>query len=182
MNSNIKSPLQTKTRWLITQLVFPSLFLFLSFKSPREKIDLDMPVLKREFKIEKAFQKIRIEGDISVTLTNGPAGSFIVEGKEKELNKIRTVVENNTLILDVSRKAIFRRLTLYLPAASLQAIQLNGNGDITSNELIRSAHLLISLNGNIEVKIKTLGTLSFDAAEDIELVTKSPAITTTDIK
>lgn len=174
MKVNNQNIYQNAKRRLIIKLIFPSLFLLVSFKSDGGNGIRKWPILKREFKMDSAFQNIRIEGDISVVLTNAPAGSFIIEGKEIELNKIRPVVESNLLILDLNRKSIFEKLTLYLAAASLQTIQVNGDGNISSTDYIKSAHLHILLNGNIKVSVKTMGQLSFDTAEDIELVQKPP--------
>lgn len=109
-------------------------------------------------------------------LTNDPAGTVIIEGKEKELKKIRPVLKDNILIIDFNRKHLFAKLTLYLSAITLQTIQLNGDANISSIEFIKSDHLHISLNGNINVKVKTMGQLSFDTPDDIELLWKSPLI------
>ena len=112
-----------------------------------------------------------------MVLTNDPAGTVIVEGREKELNKIKTVFKNNILIIDVNRKNIFRKLTLYLSAITLRTIQLNGDANISSIEFIKSDHLHMLLNGKIKVKVNTMGQLSFDTPDDIELLWESPLTT-----
>ena len=155
------------------KLNFPSLFLLFSFRPGEDNEVLKVPVIRKELKVENAFQGIRIEGDISVMLTNDPAGTIIIEGKERELNKIRPVVENNILIIDGNRKNFFAKVTIYLSAVTLRTIQLNGDANISSTDFIKSDHLNISLNGNINVKVKTMGQLSFDTPDDIELSKKS---------
>jgi len=174
MKANIQRLYQTVNRPIIIKLIFPSIFLLFSFKPGESNGVLKLPVIRKEFKIKRAFQGIRIEGDISVMLTNDPAGTIIIEGKKKEVNKIRPVFENNMLIINVKRKNIFAKLTLYLSALTLQTLQLNGDADISSIEFIKSDHLHISLNGNINVKVKTMGHLSVDKPDDIELSCKSP--------
>ena len=154
---------------LIIKLLFPSLFFLFSFKAIKNIDSPKLPAIRKELKVENAFQNIRIEGDISVVLTNDPAGTVIVEGKEKELNKIKADLKNNILIIDVNRTNIFGKLTLYLSAITLQTIQLNGDATISSIEFIKSGHLHMSLNGNIKVKVNTMGQLSFDTPDDIEL-------------
>ena len=156
-------------RPILIKLLFPSLFLLSSFKVVKNIEVPKLPVIRKELKVDSAFQNIRIEGDISVVLTNDPAGTVIVEGKEKELNKIKADLKNNILIIDVNRTNIFGKLTLYLSAITLQTIQLNGDATISSIEFIKSGHLHMSLNGNIKVKVKTMGQLSFDTPDDIEL-------------
>ena len=105
-------------------------------------------------------------------LTNDPANTVNIEGKEKELNKIRPVVENNILTIYANRKYLFSKLTIYLSALTLQTIELNGDGNISPIDFIKCDHLHISLNGNINVKFKTMGEVSFDKPDDIELLKK----------
>ena len=166
-------PCQTIARPLIVKLFLPSLFLLASFKPGANNGVKDLPVIRKQLKVENAFQSIRIDGDISVMLTNDPAGTIIIEGKENELNKIKAGVKNNMLIVNSERKKIFSKLTIYLSAITLRSVQLNGDGNISSNDFIRSDQLHLWLNGNINVKVKTMGQLSLDAAEDIELAGKS---------
>jgi hypothetical protein len=69
---------------LIIKLVFPCLFLLFSFKSVKDIGSPKLPLIKKELKVESAFQNIRIEGDISVILTNDPAGTVIIEGRKRK--------------------------------------------------------------------------------------------------
>jgi len=172
MKTIIKRLLQAIDSSLIIVILSP-LLLFLSFKP----IDADKvpgtPQTRREFKMDSTFQSIRIDGDISVVLTNDPAGTVIMEGKAKQLNKVSALVNNHTLVIDVNRMNLFAKVRLYLSARSLRRMQLNGNADITSVEFIKSDHLHIFLNGNITVKLKTMGWVSLDSPDDIDLVWKS---------
>jgi Putative auto-transporter adhesin, head GIN domain len=137
---------------------------------PVSKLLLPDPVIKKELKVEKAFKGIRIEGDISLVLTNAPAGTVIVEGKQNQIGKLNPIFETTTLVIDASQKNFFSKFTIYLSALALEAIQFNGDGNISSAEFIQSNHLYITLGGAIDIRIKTLGQISFDTREDIELV------------
>ena len=182
MKTYIQRLYQATNSRLIIKLVLPTLFLLFSFKPGEDNGVPGVSVLRKQFKIESAFQSIRIEGDISLVLTNDPTGTVIIEGKENELKKINPVLEKKILIINANRKPLFAKLTMYLSAITLQAIQLNGDGNISSIDFIQSECLHISLNGNINVKVKTMGQLSFDKPDDIELVWKSPSITTSFVK
>jgi hypothetical protein len=165
---------QLITAPLVAKLIFPALLVLISFKPAEATAKPKLPVIRKELKIESAFQNIRIEGYISVILTNDPVGTVIIEGKEKELNKIEPVIKNNTLIMDAYGKNPFAKLTLYLSAKTLKTIQFNGNGNISSIDFIQSDRLNISLNGNIKVKVKTMGQINFDTADEIDLLWKTP--------
>ena len=168
MKANIQSLYKIINRPLLIKLIFPSLFLLLSFKPGDGEKKLS--VVRKELKVESPFKSIRLEGNVSVVLTNDPAGTIIIEGKENLVNKIRTVFENNTLIVDVIPNHWFAKITIYLSAKTLQSLQLNGDGKISSIDFIQSDHLHISLNGDIKVKVKTMGQISFDTPDDIELL------------
>jgi Putative auto-transporter adhesin, head GIN domain len=159
-------------RLLSAKLFFPFLFLLCSFKQEKESNLQKSPVVKKELKIAGSFKNLMLEGNILVVLTNDAPGTIIVEGKEKLVNKIRGILKNDTLTVDLMPNHWFAKLTIYLSATTLQSLQLNGDGKITSVDFIKSAHLNISLNGNINVKVKTLGQLSFDTPDDIELLKK----------
>jgi Putative auto-transporter adhesin, head GIN domain len=176
MKTNIQRLYQTIKRPLTVKLFFPSLFLLFSFRPYEDNCLPDLPVIRKELKVERTFEHIHIEGDISLVLTNDPAGTIIIEGKEKELKKIRPVFEKNVLIIDANRKQLFAKLTIYLSAITLQTIQLNGDGNISSIAFIQSEYLHISLNGNIKVKVKTMGQISFDTPDDIELQLTPPVM------
>jgi hypothetical protein len=176
MKTYIQRLYQAMDSRLIIKLFLPTLFLLFSFKPGEDSGIPDLPVLRKQLKIESAFQSIRIEGDISLVLTNDPAGTVIIEGKENELKKINPVFEKKILIIDVHRKQLFTKFTIYLSAITLQTIQLNGDGNISSIDFIRSECLRISLNGNIKVKVKTMGKISFDSPADIELRMKPSAL------
>ena len=134
-----------------------------------------MGVIRKQLKVDSAFRGIRIDGDISVILTNDPAGTVVIEGRANEMKKIKAGFEKNILIIYAKRKPLFAKLTLYLSAITLQSIQLNGDGNISSNDFIKSERLHMSLNGDIEVDVKTMGELSFDTPDYIELRLKPGA-------
>ena len=169
MKTTIQRPGKISSGLRSIGLIFPFLFLLCSFKPAGNNPLQKSSIVKKELKIKGNFKSIRLEGNVSVVLTNDPAGTIIIEGKENLVNKVRAVFENNTLIVVVNPNHWFPKLTIYLSAKTLQSLQLNGDGNISSIDFIQSDNLHISLNGDIKVKVKTMGQLSFDAPDDIEL-------------
>jgi hypothetical protein len=158
----------------VIRMLGSSLLLLFSFAPGESKGDPHLPGLKKELKMEGRFHRIRIDGDVSVRLTNEPAGTVVLEGNERSLSRIKHSLVDNTLVIDASRKNFFAKLTIYLSAITLQDMQINGFADITSVEPIQSDLLHIFLNGDIDVTVKTLGKLSFDTPEEFELQWKKP--------
>lgn len=174
MNANIQKLYQIITTPPVIKLFFPSLLLLFSFKPGDGTEKQDPPVIQKKMNVDGPFQNVRIYGDVSMILTNEPSGTIVMEGKEKDVNKIRHRVNDNELVIDARRKNYFNKLVIYLPAANLQSMQINGDGDISSTGMIQSDELHITLNGAIDVKIKTTGKVNVDAPRDLELEWKSP--------
>ncbi len=168
MKTNIQKLLQTLNRPIILKLLFPALLLLFSF-TPGGTKKSKVAVIRKEVIIEKPFQSIIINGDISVILTNNPAGAIMVEGNENDLNKIRYKNKNNELILDASRKKSFAQITIYLSATMLKHMLINGDGDISSTGIIKTDDLHVWLNGDINVEINTIGKVSADAYNGYDL-------------
>ncbi|MEO6000314.1 MAG: DUF2807 domain-containing protein [Chitinophagaceae bacterium] len=163
-----------KLQPFIVKIVLPSLFLLFSFKTVEGRGIPDFPKARKELKVDGNFQNIRFDGKASVILTNEPAGTIIIEGKESDLKRIKHALKNNTLTIDVNRLFSSAKLTIYVSALSLQNIQVNGDSDVSSIDFIKSQNLHIFMNGNILVKVKTLGKVSVESPDDIEIFWKSP--------
>ncbi|MBC7886349.1 MAG: DUF2807 domain-containing protein [Ferruginibacter sp.] len=169
MKANMQRLRQTINTLMIT-LVFPSLLSLFSFTPGPGTKAPGLALIQKQVKVENAFQMVKIDGDISVVLTNEPVGRLMVEGKERDVNRIRFTVKNNKLIIDAQRKTSFDALTIYLPATGLQAILVNGDTDISSAGIIKVDDLHISLNGLSSVRVTTTGKLSFDTPYEYELL------------
>jgi hypothetical protein len=174
MKPKIQRLYQTINRPLIIKLFFPSLLLLFSFKSGEGTGGPKLPVIRKEVKVEAPFQRACIDGDISMILTNEPAGTLMMEGNEEAVNKIRYSVKNNELIIDAHRKNRLGELTIYLSAATLKSMLVNGDAHISSIDIIKPDNLQIWLNGNINVKVKTTGKVSIDAYPGYDLFWDHP--------
>lgn len=174
MNAYIQNLYQTISTPPLIKLIVPSLVLLFSFQPGDGTGKQDPPVIQKKMNVEGPFQNVRIYGDVSTILTNDPSGAMVMEGKEKDVNKIKYHVQDNELVIDARRKNYFNKLVIYLPAVTLQSMQVNGDGDISSTGMIQSDELHITLNGAVDVKIKTTGKVNIDAPGDLELKWKSP--------
>lgn len=173
MSANIKNLYQIITKSPVIKLFVPSLLLLFSFKPVDGTEKQDPPVIQKKMNVGGSFQNVRIYGDVSLILTNEPSGTIVIEGKEKDINKIKHRVNDSELVIDARRKNYFNKVIIYLPAANLQSMQINGDGNISSTGIIHSDELHITLNGAIDVKVKTTGKLSVDAPNEYELEWKS---------
>lgn len=175
MKPTTQKPYHVVNKLFLIKLFLPSfVLLLLSFRSGDTTEGKNPPVVQKEMKIEGLFQNVRIYGDVSMVLTNEPSGTVIIEGKEKDIKKLKHSVKNNELVIDARKKNYFNKLTIFLPATTLQSMQVNGDGDISSTDMIRSDELHLTLNGAVDVKIKTTGKLRVNAPNEYELSWKTP--------
>lgn len=112
MKATIQKLYKAINRRLLIQLTFPSLLLLCSFK-PGENIGmLKSPVVRKEFKVDNAFKSILLEGNISLVLTNDPAGTVIIEGKKRSLIR-------STLCLKITYWLLTQTKKIYLQKSPL---------------------------------------------------------------
>jgi len=175
MKGNIHKLFQIINHSLVTRAFIPFLFFLFSFKPGEGLGGRRAPVIQKEVKVEGTFQRVCIKGDISMVLTNEPAGTLMMEGNEKDVNKVKYILKNNELTIDAQKKNRFDELTIYLSAATLKSMLVNGDADISSTGTIHT-DLQIWLNGNVNVEVKTTGKISVDAYDGYDLFWKSPAL------
>lgn len=161
---------------LATALLFLFVTLMLTIQNAKASRDKETPVTRKELKFENQFQTVNIEGDVTVIFTNEPIGSIAIEGQERHLDKVRYILEDNKLTIDVNQIADFKKITVYLSAIALQHFQMNGNADISSFGTLNTNQMHLYLNGNISLKIRTTGQLFFDSPDDIELTKRSKVL------
>ena len=178
MKQNRRNIFQTINKAIIFKAGIPALCLLFSFKPTDKGITPDVPTVRKEIKSNGDFQKIRLDGNVSVILTNDPPGTVIVEGREKDVNRVWHSLKQNTLVINANRTwLVSSKLTIYLSALTVLELQVNGDTDISSAGIIKANDLHISMNGNIDVKVKTNGKISVDAPEGYELQWKTPVLT-----
>ncbi|MBC7848714.1 MAG: DUF2807 domain-containing protein [Chitinophagaceae bacterium] len=157
---------ETLGRGLFFRLFFLPLVFLSSFAAPT-------PLLKEKVKkrigISAPFYKLRIEGDISIVLTNDSVNVLYIESNAHDWEKVKMHLEAGTLVVRDVRDRLFSKLKLHVSSKGIESIQLNGDADISSSELISNNNIRFELNGNIEVKIKTKGSVAFEGPEDVEI-------------
>ena len=178
MNTKIQGLYKTIYSPQILKLLLPSLLLLFSFRPGEGTGRPKLPVIRKEVKVENHFKSVRINGDISMILTNEPAGTLMMEGNEKVLNNIRYKVRNNELTIDAHKKNRLDKLTIYLSAATLQTMQVNGDSFVSSTDVIKPDNLQIWLNGIITVNLKTIkGHVKVDAFDGYDMNWELPFVT-----
>ncbi|MFI5135237.1 MAG: GIN domain-containing protein, partial [Chitinophagales bacterium] len=114
----------------------------------------------------KNFSSISLNIPAEATLKQGDY-SFSISAPSDVLEKIKTEVKNNELVIRVdngsnleSKESI--RIEISLP--SLSALEVNGSGEFTSSSNFNSDHLDLEINGSGKISLTDLTANQLSAA------------------
>lgn len=131
-------------------------------------------------KVEKvraltAFTKLRIDGPVDVTLTQAALDQAAVVADDNIEPLIETVIEGDTLVLRLKRDAGFSTRsapTVRVSARALQAIAVNGSGDLRVDSF-KADSLGLSVIGSGDVRFGLLElkdlSVSISGSGDVQL-------------
>lgn len=108
-----------------------------------------------------SFNKIVLEDNINLVLTQSDAYSIKVHGGKNVLKKVRTDIDNEVLYIKNNNscnwmRSFDREITVYANIDLLNQIEYRGSGDITSTNEINSDSLLLDVwegAGKVDLKV-----------------------------
>lgn len=106
------------------------------------------------------YRGIAAGGSFDVILVKGTEGNITIEGEENIIPYIETEINNGILKIKYKKNTNIRttkRLTVTIPFTDIESVALGGSGNVTSNDIIKSNNLNVSLggSGNINLKINS---------------------------
>ena len=115
----------------------------------------------------KAFDRLQVEEDVNVFITDAASQEVTVEGGKNIVPLIETVVDDGTLIIRNHNKCNWARaynkpLNVYIKTPGLSYIRSNGTGDIKSLNTINKDSLDITIDnsGSIELSVNCTSVVS----------------------
>ena len=116
-------------------------------------------IVKQYLKVGK-FISVRIEGSPTVKFVQGNKHEVIVQGTKEYVDKIKTVVEGNKLVVGLKSNISFnifknrsdrKNLVVYVTSPDLVGVELAGSGDFICKGPIDTDRLNIQVNGSGDV-------------------------------
>ena len=128
-------------------------------------------IIRKTVNIEDFFRNVTIHGNISVVFTTEAPRMVIIEGKAKNISHIKATVKNSRLIIDARSAKNLAGTTVYISSSMVKSLNVNGDGTVTSDGIMRTKDLLITLNGNSLVHLASAekGKIKVEAADGYEL-------------
>lgn len=126
--------------------------------------------LRRTIILNQECQQIEVWGNVQIILSPAYSDRIIFQGLMKDVNGIETKLKKGKLSVNAEKLQGSSTTTIILPAAMLDFIRVNGNGDITSAGKLNRPHLTVELNGEVKLQIHSLGKISVVTPEEYNLV------------
>ncbi|MGM9732764.1 MAG: head GIN domain-containing protein [Prevotella sp.] len=163
-----------------------------SLKAEFDDNDADDGVIVTQNRKVGNFTAIRIEGSPTVRFVQGDKFEVKVKGKKELVEKIKTEVEGNRLVVSLKSKISFNFFNnkhkkympvIYVTSPDLVGVELAGSGDFISDGAIDTDRLDVKLagsgdvdfNGNVicdDLKVELNGSGDVDI-KNVEAITSS---------
>ncbi len=106
------------------------------------------------------YDGITVGGSFDVILIKGKEGKISIEGEENIIPFIETEISGNKLKIQFKKNTNIRttkRLTVTVTFSDIESVALGGSGNISSDDLIKSSDLNVSIggSGNITLKVNS---------------------------
>jgi hypothetical protein len=135
----------------------------LSFSAFAQKSGVqDKPAKTIHFK--EVFTNVSIDDDVNVILTEGSSDKVVVEGDVKA-----TVVDGH-LYVSARNPRLAYGMKVYVPASFLTRIYMNGNGSLTSANILSNQKMKIYLAAEARIDVRSTGNVTVETVDNIQFV------------
>lgn len=107
-----------------------------------------------------AFTRIVNNCSADILLQQGNHNEIVVEADASVIGEIKTTITGNTLTVDMHNVRPFKkikRLKLWITVSNLEEIEINGSGDLTTQNPLRSQNLKLRINSSGDARIEMDG-------------------------
>lgn len=158
-----------KTRNIL--LISLSILMVAGLMLPATSQQLMNEEVVKENRISESFNKIEADNYFHIILEQNDETKIVVETTKNFQNSVRTKVINGTLILSASASPRVKILNVYISAARINEINLNGNSSLKSKGTIEQFELILRTSGtsmaSMDLEVDDLHTELHGASEVI---------------
>jgi len=128
------------------------------------------PLIKiKKIDIAETFNKIEVQGNAVIVLTNNLKNSVVLRGDFNDLQEATTSVKKGKLVINTTRSYSGSKFIIYLPADNINSLVTSGNTQILSSGTIKVTDLEILLSGSSRVSIRHEGNLRITPGTGYEI-------------
>ncbi len=149
-----------------TLLRIPLLILFVSVNfafTACDCIEGDGPI-ETENRNQQGFDAIELEVSANVYIKQADIFEIKIEAQQNILDIIRTKVRGNALVIDYNEMCVMnsRSIDIYISMPELSELNVDGSGDIVSDDVFESDEIYMSVSGSGSIEIEV-------EAEEVDL-------------
>ena len=142
-----------------TKILLNAFALFILFSCSNANSE----VIKQERKVEQ-FSKIDLSIAAHVYLKQGHTQSVVVEADNGYIDDIKTVVNNNTLVIKIDKWMLhYKDVNVYITTPNVDSLDVSGSGKIEALTLIKTSHLNLNISGSGKIHIPELNATNVSA-------------------
>lgn len=120
--------------------------------------------------LSEAVRTLFVENDITVVLTERKSDDVIAEGDARDVKALRVQVDDGRLSLSSSSATSLAGLKVYVPAAHLLKINLQGKSILRATATLQNPALKVVLDGEGIVTLSSTGKLVIEGTSDFDFV------------
>lgn len=145
-------------------LFFVSLLMSsLSFSAFAQKSSsAETPAKIIQFK--EVFTTVSIEDDLEVVLTDGNSDNIAIDGN------VKATLSEGQLFLSAKNPRIAARNKVVIPANFLSRVYMNGNGSLSSENVLRNSRVKIYLASEARINVRSLGNVAVETVDGIQFI------------
>ena len=128
------------------------------------------PLIKiKKIDIAETFNKIEVQGNVVIVLTNNLTNSVVLRGDVDDLELATARVKKGKLVINATKNYTGSKFIVYLPAGNINSLVTSGNTQILSSGTIKVSDLEILLSGSSHVSIHHEGKLRITPGTGYEI-------------
>ena len=154
-----------KPKFIMTALLLCSL----AFSAFAQKSKPSDPVSKL-IRLNEGYSSMVIEDDISVVLTESNSNEIIIKGEEKSVEKVKVEVDDGRLILSYVSAGVPAAVKVYVPAALLSRVNINGKSEVTSASTLNNPKLRVIVAGEGKVHLRSSGKVLVEGTDEFDFI------------
>ena len=124
------------------------------------QLTFEDPIVEtKKIDLAEFFNKIEVQGDATIILTNDLTNSVVFRGDLSDMEQATARVKKGKLTINTSYRKSAAKFIIYLPAGNINSLATSGKTEIRSAGTIKLRNLELLLYGSSQVSIRHQGNL-----------------------
>ncbi len=114
-----------------------------------------------------SFQKLVVDASIDVVLVQDDTlRRAFIEGEDQLVPEIAVTVSNGIMRISARKDISYKgKVQVTVAVRELARLEINANAGVATVNPLHSAKLLVTVNGDCDLRLKSTGKILFDSAE-----------------